>query len=65
MMTDVNRSPIKPRKIQAHFVIPEDQWRLFQAILPNEGYSTASEFLRAKIRELIENNPKKRGNKFS
>jgi len=40
-------------KTQAHFELPEDQWKNFLAILPSLGYSSASEFLREKVREAI------------
>jgi hypothetical protein len=46
------RAP-KAKVVQVHFNIPEDQWRRFQAKLSDLGYSTASEFLRDKVREAL------------
>lgn len=44
---------IKGKKIQVHFDILEDQWREFRKKVVNRGYSTASEFLREKVREVL------------
>jgi hypothetical protein len=49
---NATRSP-KRRAVQVHFNLPEKLWQLLLAKLPNLGYSTASEFFRAKIREAI------------
>jgi Arc/MetJ-type ribon-helix-helix transcriptional regulator len=43
----------RSKKVQAHFELPEDQWENFLAILPSLGYSSASEFLREKVREAL------------
>jgi len=52
--------PPKARKIDAHFIILEDLWRQFQAKLPNLGYSTASEYLRQCVRDVVEERDEKR-----
>jgi len=44
---------LKTKKIQAHFQITENQWREFQRKIQDLGYSTASEFLRDKIRQVL------------
>lgn len=43
----------KRRTVQVHFNLPEKLWQLLLAKLPDLGYSTASEFFRARIREAI------------
>jgi hypothetical protein len=40
-------------KVQAHFELPADQWEDFLSVLTSLGYSSASEFLREKIREAV------------
>ncbi len=44
---------LKGKVVEVHFDIPEELWRRFLAVLPALGYSSASEFFRAKIREAI------------
>jgi len=44
---------LKGKVVEVHFNIPEELWRRFLAVLPALGYSSASEFFRAKIREAI------------
>jgi hypothetical protein len=43
----------KSRTVQVHFNLPEKLWQLLLAKLPDLGYSTASEFFRARVREAI------------
>ncbi len=44
---------LKSRTVQVHFNLPEKLWKHLLAKLPDLGYSTASEFFRARIREAI------------
>jgi metal-responsive CopG/Arc/MetJ family transcriptional regulator len=44
---------LKGKVIEVHFNVPEELWRRFLAVLRVLGYSSASEFFRAKIREAI------------
>ncbi len=44
----------KSRTVQVHFIIAKKLWKALLAKLPDLGYSTASEFFRARVREAIE-----------
>ena len=40
-------------KKQAHFYLTQKQWKELMAALESLGYSSASEFFREKVREII------------